>query len=207
MKTISISDLDQDREKNVANDGNSSPLDQQASTEDKSKAQDSHMDVSALMDLLDKNKQTAQSHETPDNRLGLSVSDESEVKNAPEQGKIIKAVSQEEKLRQIRSANNGNNAGNDDMIRALKHGIHNNRSTKKSSLVRVSMIVLLLAVIAGLVVGMVYFINKQTQSWSNDPVVAEEKVREPSKTAPVIAPIEPLEGKEKEELLDIISKH
>lgn len=177
-----------------------------------------HMDVSALMDLLDKNKQTSNQKDdvtpvldkNPANRLGLSVkegddaptNDTATDRETPS-NTIIRPASQEEKLQQIRNQQQAA-PRTDELIRSLKHSMHNNRSTKKTFMSRLPVILSVIVLIGGLSLGMVYFINKQTESWSEErgdtdiPAVQEPKNIQ---TTP-----KPLKRHDREELLDIFRK-
>lgn len=231
MKTVSVTKI-KDGDSKEASAANDHKDVESASAEAEDHSNEIKMDVSALMNLLDKNGKTDDVKKTSNVKkqtLNLSVPKESKLPdnakkvesdeviesnlvseskldiNIESDSKIIKQISQEEKLEKLRKGFDVN--GNQLASNRFTLGQNKSRDVSKSSVSRIAIFVIFLILMAISFAGVVYFVDGKTKTWNNTEVENSSKSNsiKTEKENKIIAPTKQLKTEEEKQLLNIIS--
>ena len=218
MKTISVTQIkdNKGKEANAANDHKDI---EEVSKDSDDLSNDIKMDVSALMNLLDKNGKSDENKKTTNVKkqsLNLSVPKEEilteniepveDSESKPEENSnIIKQISQEEKLEKLRKGFDVN--GNQLASSRFSIGQNKSRDVSKSSLSRIAIFVIFLILMIISFAGVVYFVDEKTKTWNNTEVEDSSGTSslKKEKDVKIIAPTKQLKTEDEKQLLNIIS--
>lgn len=219
------------KDSKVANDHKGSEI---SSMGDKRNSEDIKMDVTALMNLLDKNGNSNNIKQTTNSRkksqikkksLNLSIPKESQnidIKNDKSKKDIqeknhykqvvISQISQEEKLEKLRNSSvpskNGSTIDNSlSNKRIIPISNKKSRDVSKSSLSRIVIFAIFLILMTISFIGVVYFIDEKTKTWNNTNVesLSKSDSMKKEKDYKIIVPTKQLKTEEEKRLLKIIS--